>query len=303
MGAGDNGWTAMHTAYANGLGNGWAAADGVYSLGYFNREDIPTQFDIAEGWTVMDMATQSVLGATDPNRITWMSGSVNTPGSPTNPDGKGSMILDNNASPGECHHFSAACGFTILNLPRVSLLCRTHCCGVINHLYSCRTNKYRATRTTDAVIFLVLGCDTKGPPGGPDVNCFPFVWKTFPEYLEEAGISWQVWQDLDNFEDNMLAYFEQYQKAANGSALRTKGNSYPGLDAFYKAAADGTLPQVSWIVGPQELAEHAPNQPKDGAWLQKQVVDAITNSPAFKETVLIISYDGKSIEIEIGPHV
>lgn len=118
------------------------------------------------------------------------------------------------------------------------------------------------------------------------------MWKTFPEYLEEAGISWQVWQDMDNFEDNMLAYFEQYQTAKNGSALRTRGNSYPGLDAFYDAAAKGTLPQVSWIVGPQEQSEHAPNLVKDGAWLQKKVVDAITQSPAYNETVLVISYDG-----------
>jgi phospholipase C len=70
-------------------------------LGYFKRQDIPTHFDIAEGWTVADMATQSILAATDPNRITWMSGSVNIPGSPTNPDGKGGMIIDNSATPGE----------------------------------------------------------------------------------------------------------------------------------------------------------------------------------------------------------
>ncbi|KID73815.1 Non-hemolytic phospholipase C [Metarhizium brunneum] len=228
MGAGDNGWATMHAAYNGGLGNNWAQADGPYSLGYFTRADIPTHFDIAEGWTVADMASQSILAATDPNRITWMSGSVNIPGSPTNPDGTGGMIIDNSASP---------------------------------------------------------GCEA------PGLNCFPFVWKTFPEYLEAAGISWQVWQDMDNFEDNMLAYFEQYQTAKNGSALRTRGNSYPGLDAFYDAAAKGTLPQVSWIVGPQEQSEHAPNLPKDGAWLQKKVVDAITQSPAYNETVLVISYD------------
>ena len=102
-----------------------------------------------------------------------------------------------------------------------------------------------------------------------------------------------MWQDFDNFEDNMLAYFEQYQVAGKNSSLRTKGNSYPGLQAFYDAAAKGTLPQVSWIIGPQELAEHSPNQPRDGAWLQKQVVDAITSSPAYDNTVLIISYDGE----------
>lgn len=100
MGAGDNGWSTMHAAYNGGLGNNWAQADGPYSLGYFTRADIPTHFDIAEGWTVADMATQSILAATDPNRITWMSGSVNIPGSPTNPDGTGGMIIDNSASPG-----------------------------------------------------------------------------------------------------------------------------------------------------------------------------------------------------------
>jgi len=101
MGAGDNGWSTMHTAYNKGKGNRWTTADGGYSMGYFTRDDIPTHFDIAEGWTVLDMNTQSVLAATDPNRIMWMSGSINIPGSPTNPDGEGGIIIDNNATPGK----------------------------------------------------------------------------------------------------------------------------------------------------------------------------------------------------------
>jgi len=44
---------------------------------------------------------EAILAATDPNRIVWMSGTVNNPGTPTNPDGDGNMILDNNASPGQ----------------------------------------------------------------------------------------------------------------------------------------------------------------------------------------------------------
>lgn len=104
-----------------------------------------------------------------------------------------------------------------------------------------------------------------------------------------------MYQDIDNWEDNELAYFEQYLYAANGSALKEKGDSYIGLEAFYSAAANGTLPSVSWIVGPQELSEHPPNRPIDGAWLQQQVVEAVVNSPNYNETVLIISYDGKTI--------
>jgi phospholipase C len=106
-------------------------------------------------------------------------------------------------------------------------------------------------------------------------------------------VSWQVYQDFDNFEDNMLAYFEQYQNAPNGSALMEKGNSYPGLAKFYEDAKKGTLPQVSYIIGPAELSEHYPYLPSDGAWLQKQVVDAVMNGPAYKETALFITYDGK----------
>ncbi|KAK2601767.1 hypothetical protein QQS21_004651 [Conoideocrella luteorostrata] len=228
MGGGSNGWDQMHGAWNNGRGDGWVTSDTDYSMGYYKRQDVPTHWDIAEGWTVMDNSHQSVLGVTDPNRIMWMSGTVNTAGSPSNLDGKGGNILSNRASP---------------------------------------------------------GCDSAGN------NCFPFVWKTTPEYLQDAGISWRVWQDFDNFEDNMLAYFKQYQDAPKGNVLRDNGISFPGLQAFYDACANGTLPQVSWIVGPQEQSEHAPNMPIDGAWLQKNVVEAVMNSPVYNETALIISYD------------
>jgi phospholipase C len=228
MGGGSNGWGPMHGAWNNGRGDGWAIYDTDRSMGYYKREDVETHWDIAEGWTIMDNSHQSILGVTDPNRVMWMSGTVNTIGSPSNPNGETGNILSNRASP---------------------------------------------------------GCDR------PGVNCFPFVWKTAPEYLEEAGISWRVWQDFDNYEDNMLAYFKQYQDSEPGEKLRDNGISFPGLDAFYKACANGTLPQVSWIVGPQEQTEHAPNMPIDGAWLHKNIVDAVTSSPLYNETALIISYD------------
>ena len=74
-------------------------------------------------------------------------------------------------------------------------------------------------------------------------------------------MTWQVYQDPDNFEDNMLAYFDQYQKATNSSPLTQRGNTYLGLDRFYADAVAGTLPQVSYIVGPAELSEHYPYLP------------------------------------------
>jgi phospholipase C len=131
----------------------------------------------------------------------------------------------------------------------------------------------------------VPGCDSRG------INCYPLKWKTVYEFYEEAGVSWQLYQDTNNFDDNPLAWFDQYQKASKNSPLAQKGMSFVGLDAFYAAAANGTLPEVSFIVGPTELSEHPPYQPKDGGWLQKKVVDAVINSPKYSSTLLMISYD------------
>jgi phospholipase C len=125
-----------------------------------------------------------------------------------------------------------------------------------------------------------------------NLNCWPLTWKTAPEFYQDAGVSWQVYQDTDNFDDNPLAWFQQFQQAASNSPLGQRGMTKPGLKKFYSDAAAGTLPQVSYIVGPMELSEHPPYMPKDGAWLQRQVAEAVINSPKYNNTVLIISYDG-----------
>ena len=48
---------------------------------------------------------------------------------------------------------------------------------------------------------------------------------------------------------------------------------------------------ISYIIGPTELSEHPPYSPHDGAWLQQQVVNAVTQGKNWNSTALIISYD------------
>ncbi|GME23674.1 phospholipase C [Neofusicoccum parvum] len=227
MVAGDNGWNDNHAALNGDLNDKWALNNTPWSWGYFKRADIPVHFAIAEGWTIGDMYQESVIASTNPNRVQWISGSINAPGSPQTPD-QGGLTIDNNETP---------------------------------------------------------GCE------GPNLNCYPLKWKTAPEVYEEAGVSWQVYQDTDNFDDNPLAWFSQFQTASPNSSLGSRGMSYVGLDRFYADAAAGTLPMVSYIIGPAELSERPPYQPKDGAWLQQQVVNAVVNSPKYSSTALIVSYD------------
>lgn len=51
------------------------------------------------------------------------------------------------------------------------------------------------------------------------------------------------------------------------------------------------LSQIYLHTGPAELSEHPPYRPIDGAWLQREVVNAIVNSPKYNKTILIISFD------------
>ena len=108
MTAGDNGWTDNHAALNGDQNNQWALKNTPWSWGYFKRADIPVHFAIAEGWTVGDMYQvslqimvgiadfqESVIASTDPNRVSWISGSINAPGSPQSPD-QGGTTIDNN---------------------------------------------------------------------------------------------------------------------------------------------------------------------------------------------------------------
>jgi phospholipase C len=47
------------------------------------------------------------------------------------------------------------------------------------------------------------------------------------------------------------------------------------------------------MVGPAELSEHATYGSQDGAWLQRQIVEAVINRAGYNETILMISYDNK----------
>jgi phospholipase C len=70
-------WTVQHSAWDSGKMDNWlpahlaadGAAHGPYTMGYYEREDIPFQFALAESFTICDNYHCSVLGPTWPNRL------------------------------------------------------------------------------------------------------------------------------------------------------------------------------------------------------------------------------------------
>ncbi len=128
-----------------------------------------------------------------------------------------------------------------------------------------------------------------------------FTWTTYAERLEEAGISWKVYQDLaDNFSDNSLAGFRQFREpfyAGTPSPLVQKGLATTltngNLDKLRDDVLGGSLPQVSWIVAPAGSSEHpGPSSPVQGGWYTQEVLNALTADPhVFARTVLLVMFD------------
>jgi phospholipase C len=154
---------------------------------------------------------------------------------------------------------------------------------------------------------------------GLSVNNAYFVWETFPEVLQKAGVSWKIYQDLagmtfapdfgdgtgnsfaGNFTDNSVLYFNQYATAPPGTPLFENGATGTGIiniipsasapesawlawaghlfDDFRSDVKAGKLPQVSWIVAPAGYTEHSDWPINYGAWYISQILDILVSSP------------------------
>ena len=138
--------------------------------------------------------------------------------------------------------------------------------------------------------------DPNGTGGGPvtDNSEKGYTWTTYPERLQSAGLSWKVYQEADNFDDNPLAWFSQFKKAATSSPLYTRGlaRSTDSIADFKADVVNGRLPQVSWVVAPTAKSEHPANPPAYGADYVNGILDALASDPAtWAKTVVFLNFD------------
>jgi phospholipase C len=138
--------------------------------------------------------------------------------------------------------------------------------------------------------------DAMPEPGGSPP---PYLWTTYPERLEAAGVSWRVYEDMaDNFEDNPLVGFKPFRDSFHGEpgsnpALAAKGLATQHLDALRDDVLAGRLPQVSWVISPAADSEHpGPSSPAQGADYTARVLDCLTANPeVWARTVFLVMYD------------
>ncbi|WP_194894889.1 alkaline phosphatase family protein [Catenulispora pinisilvae] len=171
-------------------------------------------------------------------------------------------------------HFALAKNFTILDSYHCSLMGPTW----PNRLY-----------------LMSAWIDPEGVGGGPitsNQHNELYKWKTYPEALTEAGVSWRVYQEVDNYGTNVLEYFDKYVNAPVSSPLYQNALRTYSSDRFEHDAAHDNLPTVSWILPTSWQSEHPDYTPAAGADFVAGKIDAIASNPdVWAKTVFILNYD------------
>lgn len=187
-------------AWNNGKMDSWVINYGPYSWSYFKREDIPVHFEIAEGWTVADMYSESDL--------------------------------------------------TIPSLDRT------------------------------------------GEPYGKKARMEGDNMLK-EKFLKNVGVSWYFQKKQSELPRDQLKNVDspKWQNFSRGiNEEEAEEGQFHDIKTFFERAKDGNLTALTYIMTPPDLSELAPVRPNDGAWFQKRVIEAITNSPKYNQTVLFISY-------------
>lgn len=135
-----------------------------------------------------------------------------------------------------------------------------------------------------------------------------YGWMTYAERLEDAGVSWQVYQNNENqfYALNSLFGFRSFREANAAStpsispsrtprqqALYEKGIRTRDLDLLRADVLAGKLAKVTWICATSSGSEHpSASSPAQGAEYTSQVLDALTANPdVWSKTVLILNFD------------
>jgi phospholipase C len=139
------------------------------------------------------------------------------------------------------------------------------------------------------------------PNGGPI-----YAWTDLTYLLHRAGVSWAYYvvngtePDCENDEAmsckpkrqnartpgiwNPLPYFDTVKNDGQLGNIQSVAN-------FYRAAANGALPAVSWVVPSNPVSEHPPATVSAGQSYVTSLVNAVMTSPDWSSTAIFLAWD------------
>jgi phospholipase C len=109
--------------------------------------------------------------------------------------------------------------------------------------------------------------------------CFDF--KTLPESLQEAGISWRYYADYGD----ALCVMKNIR---NGTVW---GEDVMPVSQFVIDAKAGNLPAVSWVIPPEGATEEPPESICAGENWMVSVLNAVMQKPDWNSTAVFVTWD------------
>ncbi len=300
------------------------------TMGYYNREDIPFYYSLADAFTVCDQNFCSSLTGTTPNRLYLWSGTVRPKPSPdsfahvrnedvdffipaswpTFPE----RLEENNISwKIYQNEISLPSGFdgdedawlsNFTDNP-IEFFAQYN----VQHAASYRSFIRKIVTTLPAEIDTLKEKMKTLTPGSNDFVKAQYQLDEKESWLKRAK------EDIDKYTEENFEKLSQREKNIHQKAFSINSNDphyrqletlkYPDdgteremkvpkgdvLHQFRQDVDNGKLPTVSWIVSPENFSDH-PGAPWYGAWYVSEVMDILTKKPEiWQKTIFILCYD------------
>lgn len=313
-------WENQVDARANGNMNGWLDAkrsgnkeyaDMPLTMGYYNRDDIPFYYALADAFTICDHNFCSSLTGTSSNRCFFWTGKIREEQNETskphlsNGDIDGSERLSWRTFPEKLsangvdwkvyqNELSVGVGFEGEEDSWLGNF-------TDNDLEFFK--QYHVKRHPEHLVYLkkaTLELEQK-LQGNNDAKLKEKLdWaKKEIEFLSNNTLAQLSPKELDlhrrafvtnrndpHFHElDTLTYMDQ---GIERTAKIPKGDV---LYQFRKDVDEGKLPTVSWLVAPSNFSDH-PGAPWYGAWYLSEAIDILTKNPeVWKKTIFVLTYD------------
>jgi len=304
-------------------------ADMPLTLGYYNREDLPFNYAMADAFTICDQNFSSGMTSTHPNRLYFWTGTIRDPRFPTskayirNPDLKTGEEtwktfperLEEQGVSWRIYQNDLACGGGFESEERAWL--SNYNCNPLE--FFPRYNVKFSARNIESLRQQLQLLPKEIEDLKKKLSLFDPQAPNYLKIITALGIKKEVLASAQaELKQYSAANFEKltpYQKSLYQRAFtindadpdfhqlaevsyqdgdEEKTFQTPKGDIFYQFRQDvnaGKLPTVSWMVPPHYFSDH-PSKPMYGPWYISEILDILTkNEEVWKKTIFLVTYD------------
>ena len=146
-----------------------------------------------------------------------------------------------------------------------------------------------------------------GPRGFLESGKKPhFAWTDITHLLHEAGVSWRYYvfkgREPDCAMDEALSCEKRKQRPETPSIWNPlpffdtvrknkQVKNVQSVSRFFRAANEGKLPAVSWVIPNDRVSDHPPSKITAGQAFVTSVVNAVMRSPDWESTAILLAWD------------